>query len=406
MISNTTHLFYLSCLFITAIAYLNHCYFKLPTTIAIMASGLLFSLFVLVAGKWGFTHFQYTISNAVNHINFSTVLLQGMLSFMLFAGAMNINIYHLFNFKVEISLLAIGSTILSTLLIALLCYYLLPLIHFNLNFIYCLLFGALISPTDPIAVLALFKTIGGNHEVDITLTGESLFNDGVGIALFMTLIALLQHNNGHLLTNFFSLFLREFAGGIAFGCIIGSLGRFLLKPVTSSKVALLMTLTIVMVGYAIANHLEISGPLAMVAAGIIIGTETQKNADLLHSFWELLDDLLNSFLFFLVGIELLQIPHSFWSWSLAFAAIAIVLIVRCITVFIPIHLLSYKKRYPKNYIMILIWGGLRGGLAIALALSIPSLSYEKDILLNMTYCVVIFSILIQGLSISKLLAAK
>lgn len=406
LLNNGYYLICLSILFITTITYLNQRFVQLPTTIAIMASSLIFSLIVILAGKSGHASFENLIISAVGRMDFSSVLLQGMLSFMLFAGAMNINIYQLNQFKLEISVLAIIGTICSTLIIGILSYYLLLWLGYSINFLYCLIFGALISPTDPIAVLALFKNIQGNEQIDITLTGESLFNDGVGIALFMTLLVLVNDpSQAHLVTTFCSLFFREFVGGIAFGCLLGAIGLYLLKPLTSLKTSLLLTLTIASVGYAIALIFDISGPLAMVAAGIIIGSETQKNDKLLHNFWELLDDLLNSALFFLIGIELIQIKNFIWDWKLAFWTIIIVLLARAVTVAVPLSILKGNKQYPAKYRSILIWGGLRGGLAIALALTLPD-SAVKDIVLNMTYCVVIFSILIQGLTVPKLLPTQ
>jgi CPA1 family monovalent cation:H+ antiporter len=402
MMVNEYELICFSILLITAIAYLNVRLTHLPTTTAIMSGTLLITLFIIFLSGLGDGYLESLVYKKVAAMDFSKILMQGMLSFLLFAGALNINVRELWRCKLEISLLSTVSTVCSTILIALFVYLILPLINIKLQFIYCLLFGALISPTDPIAVLALFKNFGGNETTNVTLTGESLFNDGVGIALFLPLFQLAYNHLEPTFSSVTLLFLQEFIGGIAFGALIGYLGLVFIRPLSDIKVTLLITLCIATVGYMIATKLEISGPLAMVAAGIIIGSESQKTEFVLHQFWELVDELLNAALFFLLGLELVEVSHSTWTFNLCLIAILICLIVRFITVILPISILSQIKKYPKNFIKVLTWGGLRGGLAVALALSLPN-GFERDIILTMTYSVVVFSILIQGLSVKKLI---
>lgn len=399
---------FLSLVFVVVamIAYLNHRFIKLPTTSAVMAGSMLLSLLVLVVAKiFGLSPLSDKVYQNIASFDFHKFLMQGLLSFLLFAGALNIHIDQLWKVKHEIAVLSTLSTIVSALLVSLVIYYAAPLLVYPLPFGYCLLFGSLISPTDPIAVLALFKNLEADKRLSTLVAGESLFNDGVGIVLFITFYQFTVLNLAPSVGNMVWLFLTQFFGGIFFGVALGFLGNYLLKRLNNIKVELLITLGLVTGGYTLAQHVSISGPLAMVACGIVIGRKQSKAKENLYYFWEMIDEILNAILFSLVGMELIVISHSQWSYSLSLITIIAVLFIRLLTVGIPLTIFKQFKKYPKNTIKILTWGGLRGGLAVALALSLPDCN-EKSLILTLTYSVVIFSILFQGLTISHLLPAK
>lgn len=412
--SNSETLFPLISAIITAsalIGYLNARFFRLPTTIAIMAGSMVLSLFFILIGKHGFATLEYRVYRALLQLDFHDILMQGMLSFLLFAGALTVNLNHLKECKWEIATLASLSTIASSFLVAALIYYLLPLAGVHMDFIYCLLFGALISPTDPIAVLAIFKEVGAPYQLDVTVSGESLFNDGVGIVLFITFYQLAFNGGDATLTPISILFAKEAFGGIFFGILLGLMGHWLIAPVRKIKVTILLTLAMTTGGYTLANALGVSGPLAMVAAGLFIGNQGKyfrlhpQIRENLYTFWEMIDEILNAILFFLIGIELIVINHFHWQIWIAILAIPLVLLVRTITVAIPIGFFKLTRSYPKHFTKILIWGGLRGGLAVALALSLPN-SLERDLILTMTYAVVVFAVIVQGLSVKTLVRSS
>lgn len=389
------------------IGYVNTRFIKMQTTIAIMAGSLLISLLFIVAGKMGFHGYEPQISKLLATIDFRHLLLDGMLSFLLFAGALTVDINELKSQKWEIATLSSVSTILSTVFIGAATYYLLPLLDLNLPLIYCMLFGALISPTDPIAVLATFKEIGAPRKLNITVTGESLFNDGVGIVLFLTLYNLAFLDVPITAQNILYSFLRQTVGGIAYGALLGTFAYWLIKPIDDHKIEILITLAVVTGGYTLAQALDISGPLAMVVAGIFIGNRgrnfsmSKKSRESLDNFWELVDEILNAILFLLIGFELLIIKMGPHYLAAALMAVPLVLAVRFLVVSAPISLFKRKKRYPRHYTNILVWGGLRGGLAVALALALPN-SHERNLILTMTYAVVMFAVIVQGLSVKHL----
>ncbi|MBY0377905.1 MAG: sodium:proton antiporter, partial [Gammaproteobacteria bacterium] len=339
---------------------------------------------------------------------FHELLMDGMLSFLLFAGALNIDISHLQARKWEIGLLASLGTVLSTILVAALVYELVPLFGLQLSFIYCLLFGALISPTDPIAVLALFKSLNVPRQMSVFLEGESLFNDGVGIVIFLSLYQLAFNGQALSFASVSTLFVEQAVGGLLYGAGLGLLAYFLLKPIDDHKIEILVTLAIVSGGYALAQWLHVSGPLAMVVAGLFIGNQgryfymSKKTRESLEIFWEVVDDVLNAVLFLLIGLELLVLDIHLSELLLALAVIPLVLIVRWLCVATPMAFFKRRQSYSPYMIYILTWGGLRGGLAVALALALPAVA-ERQTILTMTYAVVIFSILVQGLTIRPLL---
>lgn len=393
------------------IAYLNSRFLKLPTTIAIMSGSLLISLVLLTVGQFGHDALEVQVGQMLLRLDFRKLLMEGMLSFLLFAGALTVDFSSLKDSKWEIITLASLGTIASTFIIGTLVFYLLPFLGYPLPYLECLLFGALISPTDPIAVLAIFKEIGAPKQLDVTVSGESLFNDGVGIVLFLTLYQLTYGQGAPTIASVSLLFLRQAIGGIFYGIALGVLGYKLIKPIDDYKVEILITLAMATGGYVLANAIDISGPLAMVTAGIFIGnkgrgfsmsTHTRENLD---NFWELVDEILNAVLFLLIGLELLAIKHEHWQFVAGLLAIPIVLMSRFVIVSLPMHFFKLKKQYPPNFTKILVWGGLRGGLAVALALALP-VSPARDLILTMTYAVVIFAIIVQGLTIKPLLSVN
>ena len=394
--------------FAVAVAYINYRTIRLPAAIAIMAASLLLSLALILADKAGLIHVQTTLATVLVKINFPELLLQGMLGFLLFAGALNVDISHLQARKWEIGLLASLGTIVSTILIAVIMYYLVPLFGLHLNFIYCLLFGALISPTDPIAVLALFKSLNAPRQMSIFLEGESLFNDGVGIVIFLSLYQLAFGGEPITVLSVTKLFCQQALGGLLYGAALGMLTYFLLKPIDDHILEILVTLAIVSGGYALAEWIHVSGPLAMVVAGLFVGNQgryfymSQKTRESLDIFWEVIDDVLNAILFLLIGLELLIVNISTLQLLLALAAIPLVLAVRWICVAAPMTVFKIKQNYSPYMISILTWGGLRGGLAVALALALPA-SAARETILTMTYAIVVFSILVQGLTMKPLL---
>lgn len=389
------------------IAYLNHRYIRMQSTIAIMTASLLLSLVLILLHHTGAADIVATTEKAIKEINFSNLLLKGMLSFLLFAGALNIDFNALKDQKWEIGILASLGTLASALIIAGLAYYLLPLIGLSLPFLYCLLFGALISPTDPIAVLATFKQVNAPRKISACVAGESLFNDGVGIVLFTTFYALTFEHTTITTGSVALLFFKQAVGGLAYGVLLGIIVNYLLKYTNDHRIAILLTLAAVTGGYSFALWLDISGPLAMVVTGIMVGSKKHQQSihikieKTLDIFWEVIDEVLNAILFLLIGFELLNIHPDDWEVIALFGAIPLVLIVRLFTVAIPMKFIGLRREQGPYTVAILTWGGLRGGLAVALALSLPP-SHHRSIILTMTYGVVAFAVIIQGLTIKPL----
>ncbi|OGT29855.1 MAG: hypothetical protein A3E87_08925 [Gammaproteobacteria bacterium RIFCSPHIGHO2_12_FULL_35_23] len=388
--------------FAAVISYLNYRFIRLPATVAIMAASLLISFLLLVMGSIKLPGLLEEIKILVAEAHFSELVMNFMLGLLLFAGGLTIDLSQLNKQKLEITLLTIISTVMSAFLVALLTYYIINLVGGHLAFIDCLLFGSLISPTDPIAVLAIFKKLGASKHMKTIVSAESLFNDGVGVVLFITVYKLAFLNEPSTFSNVTGLLLREAGGGILYGLILGWLIRKLLTTVHDHKVEILLTLAAVLGGYTLAQYLMISGPLAMVVLGIYVANTNQKvinreQSELRH-FWELIEELLNAILFLLLGFEMLAINFDSVSVIVAFCLIPIVLLIRFATVALPIILLKPWRLHTPYTISILTWGGLRGALAIALALAIPNPLIQQPILL-FTYVIVAFSILIQGTTI-------
>lgn len=340
----------------------------------------------------------------INQINFPDILINGILSYLLFAGALHCDYNIIKKLKYTIMPLALIGTILSTILIGISMYYLLTYCGIKTEFLTCLIFGALISPTDPIAVLSMLKELGAAKFLKETIAGESLFNDGVGIVMFTTLLGF-SSGTDVTFQQIFYLFVRLSIGGLLYGYILGKVGIWLINTVKQDlQFSFILTLWITTTGYAIANLMDVSGPLAMVMSGLVIGNQINNNKtrEYLFSFWDIIDNALNCFLFLLIGLELLIITIPYNLFLLMFITILITLISRSISVILSLK--CFKKQNKKTLPLwpIISWGGLRGGLAIALVLSVPN-EIDHTIFIFLTYAVVLFSIIIQGLTIKPLL---
>ena len=391
---------------LTAIfSYVNHRYFKLPVTIGVMTISLIFSLILILFNR-AVPGLDTSAQLLLDNIDFDKTLLHGMLSFLLFAGALNVNLQDLAERKYSITLLATVGTILSVFIVGTGTWFLLKLLNANLSLIYCLLFGAIISPTDPIAVLSILKISKAPRSLEIKITGESLFNDGIGVVLFIVILEIAsgthEMNAGHIL----SLFALETVGGISAGLLIGYLAFLMLRSVDNYQVEILITLALTTGGYALADFLHLSGPIAIVVAGLLVGNHgrllamSEKTRHHLDIFWELVDEILNAVLFVLIGMEILVLTFQHEYLLVCVIIIPIVLLARLISISVPIKLLSFFISFTPGVIRIMTWGGLRGGISVALALSLPG-TPERQLILAMTYSVVLFSILVQGLTIER-----
>ncbi|MBL0142837.1 MAG: sodium:proton antiporter [Betaproteobacteria bacterium] len=397
-----------TCLVITALlAYLNHRFVRLPTTIGVMviALGLSLAIVALDAAGWVQALRRYEES-LLGAIDFSDVLMQGMLSLLLFAGALHVDLSELKVQRWSVAALALAGTLLSTLLVGFGLWLALPWAGAPLTLPYCLLFGALISPTDPIAVMGILKSAGAPKNLELLIAGESLFNDGVGVVIFALLVGMLAGGAPPTADAALTLLLREAGGGIAFGVVLGYVTYQLLKSVDQYQVEVLLTLAAVTGGYALANHLHVSGPLAMVVTGLAVGNQGRARAmsdttrRYVDMFWELVDEILNAVLFVLIGMEVLVVAFSARLLVAGGIVVAIALLARGLSVGLPVRVLGRRFGLPHGAWRVVTWGGLRGGISVALALSLPA-GPPRDVVVALTYCVVVFSILVQGLTIGR-----
>jgi len=398
-----------TCLVLTALlAYLNFRFIQLPITIGVMVTALLLSLGIIVLDLIGVDFgLHHKMEDMLRAIDFSNVLMQGMLSFLLFAGALHIDLSELRAYRWQVLVLAVFSTLLSTFIVGLAAWYVLPYLGISLPLPYCLLFGALISPTDPIAVMGILKSAGIPKNLELVISGESLFNDGVGVVIFSILMSMLLVGEAPSFHEGLGLLMHEAGGGLLYGLLIGYITFYLLRSIDNYQVEVMITLAAVMGGYVLASKLHVSGPLAMVVAGLVVGNHGRELAMsdttrlYVDMFWEMIDDILNAVLFVLIGMEVMLIA---FSWGLLAAGLAMVimtLIARGLTVWMPVHYLPGYFKLPRGAGLVLTWGGLRGGISVALALSLPS-GGERDVILSLTYCIVVVSILVQGLTVGKL----
>ncbi len=388
-------------------SYFNYRFLKLPATIGIMLIAMLASLSVVIIGVLVPSFFE-SAREAVAEVDFSNILLEVMLSFLLFAGAFHTDTQTLFKEKGIVLVYATLGVLISTFLVGGMIYGVCNLLGLPISFIHCLLFGALISPTDPIAVLAILKEAKVPKKIEIDIAGESLLNDGVAVVVFLSIFEIAEMGLANVgATEIFNLFLEEAVGGVVFGVIIGYIGYWFLKTIDEDVVDVMITLALVMGGYSLASILHVSGPLAVVIAGLMIGALRENSQFVVarpqvDHFWEMIDEILNAVLFLLIGLVLLTIT---WvpSYILAgLVAVPIVLLARLLSVLIPLPLTKLRCGETwKSTVTLLTWGGLRGGISVALALTLTP-EMPRDLIVTMTYVVVVFSITVQGLSIGNL----
>jgi len=389
-------------------SYINLRYLKLPSTIGIMLIAILVSLFVRIAGKHLFSDFTDELTDLVLSIDFTEILMGGMLNFLLFAGAIHVRFSDLREQRLPVLIFSTISVIISAFVIGFILYFITPFFNIHLPFIYCLLFGSLISPTDPIAVLGILKKARVSKSLETKITGESLFNDGVAVVLFVVVLQLAKIPDMTInLASISILLAKEVFGGLILGVILGYTASKAMQRIDDYIVSVLMTLSVVMGGYLLAHSFHISGPLAMVSAGLLIGNYGKRTAmsevtkEYLSTFWELIDEVLNAVLFLFIGLELLIIKDFQSYWFISSIAIFVVLFARFLSIWIPSVLVPFRPRLTRGTLTMLVWGGLRGGVSIALVLSVSDPQY-KELLLEMTYFVVVFSIFVQGLTVGKI----
>lgn len=387
-------------------AFVNARFLKLPAPIGVMLSALVISLALVVFGGPASAAWADAL---LATLDFDVLVMQGMLSFLLFAGSLFVDLDVLGRHKGPILLLATVGIVLSTFLVGSLTFLVAGWLGLELPFVYALLFGALISPTDPIAVLSILKRAGVRRDTETLITGESLFNDGVGVVVFSVILSLVA-SDGHGGTGVGEiavLFVQEALGGIAFGMAVGYVAYLMLQQVDDYTTEILLTLAVVTGGYAAATLLHTSGPLAVVVAGLFIGNRgrllamSEHTREHLDTFWELADEVINALLFVLIGIEVLVLKFTVLAVEAALLVIPVVLVVRLVSVSVPIGLFRLRRDFAPYTIRLMVWGGLRGGISIALALSLPE-GPARDLILTMTYGVVVFSILVQGLTLGRL----
>lgn len=387
-------------------SYINHRYLHLPATVGLMLLAFLFSLGLIALGKLG-VDLQQHATLLLKSIDFNQTLLHGMLGFLLFASAFNVNLHDLKQQRVIVFVLATLSVVISTVVVGLLSWYALGAVGIHLSPLYCLLFGALISPTDPIAVLGILKKVGISKAMEMKIAGESLFNDGVGVVLFLILLGMITTQHENLLDKALMLFLKEAVFGLLFGFVLGWLARSALRTIDNNQVEIMITLAVVTGGYAVADYLHLSAPIAVVVAGLIIGHHsrgdgiTLNTREHLFNFWEFTDEILNAILFVLIGLEVLTLTFTREFLLAGLIVIPLVLLARFVSVALPVTLLRPFSSFAPHTIKILTWGGLRGGISVALALSLPA-GPARDLIVPMTYAVVVFSIIAQGLTLNKL----
>lgn len=387
------------------LAWANERFLRLPQTIGVMAAALIVSIALTALGALGLG-IDEVAESMLHEVDFGKVLMNGMLSFLLFAGALHVDLGDLLERRWSILSLATIGVVISTFLVATAFWGLCQLLGWPIPYGHALLFGALISPTDPIAVLGILRRAGAPRQLRTMIIGESLFNDGVGVVVFLMIVGFVA--GGHELSApaVVELFAVEALGGAAFGLVLGWIAYRLLRGVNQYTTEILITLALVAGGYAAAGALHTSGPIAMVVAGLFIGNhgrafgmsdETREHVD---TFWELIDEVLNAVLFVLIGFEMLVLDLEPVYLLLGVASIPIVLLMRFLAVSVPINALRVIRSFGPRTVSLLTWGGIRGGISIALALSVPA-EASRELILVATYVVVIFSILVQGLTVGR-----
>jgi len=390
--------------------YINHRWLGLPHAIGIVVIALLASLgAIAIDAIFPALALQDSVRAILANIDFHDVLMKGMLSFLLFAGALHVNLDDLLSRKWAIGSMATVGVLMSTFMVGFAVWGISSALGIGIPMMYCLVFGALIAPTDPVAVLGILKTVKVPESLEAKIAGESLFNDGVGLVVFIIMVAIAVGGGGHGgdsvgVLDVIRLFAQEALGGAALGLAFGYVAFRALKSIDEHNLEVLITLALVMVTYGVAAALHLSGPIAVVIAGLLIGNKgtrlamSEKTRDHVQKFWSLLDEIINSALFLLIGFEVFALSISGNVVLLMIIAIPLTLAARFISVATPLILLSLNREFTKGAIPVLTWGGLRGGISVALALSLPESAF-KDTILATTYGVVIFSIVVQGLTV-------
>ena len=392
-------------------SWFNYRFLHMPTAIGLMTIALLMSLALIVLGQLGYSRVEQDVEWMLSSIDFNATLLHGMLSFLLFAGALHINLEDLAKQRAVIAILATASVIGATFMIGFGTWYISGLLNLNIPIIYCLLFGALISPTDPIAVLGILKTAGASKSLETKIAGESLFNDGIAVVVFLVIAEVAAGTTMVTVETIFHIFIMEVVGGALFGLLLGGIAFWMLKKVDDYSVEILITLALTTGGYALAESLHLSAPIAIVVAGLLIGNHgrrlamSQATREHLDTFWELTDEILNAVLFVLIGLELVILSLGVKYLLAGLLAIPLVLSARLISVALPIGIMRRFRSFSPGVVSILTWGGLRGGISVALALSLPA-GDIRNTLVTVTYVVVVFSVLVQGLTLAPLVRAK
>ncbi len=396
----------------TMFEYINHKLLRLPSTIGVMVIAICVSIILILFGESLLPKTTLSLHKIVSSVDFTEVLMGAMLNFLLFAGGIHINIKDLREQIAPVVMFASIGVVISTFAVGFGAYYLLPFAGVEIPLIYCLVFGALISPTDPVAVLSILKKAKVSKSLETKVAGESLFNDGVAIVVFTVLLQIAVGKQVDLtLESILMLVVQEAGGGLLLGAVLGFIGSKMMQNTNDYILSVLITLSIVMGGYLIAHSMHISGPLTMVAAGLFMGNFSPKFKmksevrDYLVKFWELIDEIMNAVLFLFIGLELLLIKNLNEYLFAGGICILVVLLARWVSIFFPTKLMSFKHRFTPQTVKVLVWGGLRGGVSIALALSIPKSEYNH-IIISITYCVVVFSIIFQGLTINKIANPK
>lgn len=382
-------------------SYINLRWFKLPATIGVMAFSLMLSMIAMGLDEVGLLDLQ-AASVFVNQIDFAQILLHGMLSFLLFAGALHINLADLKKHQVIVAVMATLGVLIATFVTGTIVWAVSSLVGVPLPYIVALLFGALISPTDPVAVLGILKETGMSKNFQIKIGSESLLNDGVAVVAFLLILQIFQNPHQPLdLTVTVLTLMWVICGSVILGLGLGWFTYLLMSRIDDYKTEALLTLALTTGGYALAEHIDVSAPVTMVVAGLVIGNHgrifgmSDRTRHHLDLFWELLDEILNAILFMLVGLEIMVVPFETSYLTMGLVAILAVLVGRYISVAIPVTFMRLRYRFEKGTIALLTWGGLRGGISIALALSLPNGDY-KELILGMTYITVVFSVLFQG----------
>lgn len=389
-------------------SYVNVRFLKLPSGISLMLMGVVAALTVISIGSFS-SSFTALIEKELALIDFSDFLLGILLSFLLFAGALHVPIEELKKAAKSIAGFAIVGTIISTLLVGYGFYYLMDFMGKPVPLLYGLLLGALISPTDPIAVMGILKQAGLSKTIETNIVGESLFNDGIGVVVFATLLQISLVGVDNFGAGAISLlFLQEAGGGVLMGGALGLVGYQLMKSIDHFQTEILISLAMVMGGYSLCHYLHVSGPLAMVVAGIMTGNRGKAYAmseltrDYLGKFWEVTDEILNAILFLLIGLEIVIVPFEWTNVLMGLLMALVVIVSRFIALFLTATSLRFIANFPLSTLQIMTWGGLRGGISIALALSLPVSAFKNNIV-SVTFVIVLFSIVVQGLTISKLI---